>query len=321
MANEERFGRFVAGNPILLTSGARLHWDGIGAVYQDVELEDVSEYSERSAVPVQNQPIPGHRARAPMAPRMTGLMSSIAPAVINGDQEAACFTFALDPRLLMGTVHDVVAGATGILVWGCQDGHAVCLTPAVHPALFVYTAYEPLHGERIELVSHLLVHDPLRHHIALVLQATSDADSVEGRLYAETLANALAVHFLRRYTACKQTVQESTSALSTYKLRQTIAYIQAHLEQKLSLTALAAVVHLSPDHFARLFKHATGRTPHQYVLWCRIERAKQLLAETDVPLSAIGLQVGCTDQSSFTALFRKHVIMTPKAYRAAIHRA
>jgi AraC family transcriptional regulator len=166
----------------------------------------------------------------------------------------------------------------------------------------------------------LLDRDPLRHHIALVLQAASDTDSMAGRLYAEILRNALAVHFLRRYVACRRTVGELSGGLSAYKLRRTIAYVQAHLEQELPLTTLAAGVRLSPAHFARLFKQATGRTPHQYVLWCRIERMKQLLTETALPLSAIGSQVGCTDQSYFTALFRKHVGTTPKAYRDAATR-
>jgi AraC family transcriptional regulator len=157
----------------------------------------------------------------------------------------------------------------------------------------------------------------LLHHTALVLHATSHADSPTERLYAEILTNALAVHLLRRYTACKHTEHKLTGGLSPIKLRRTIAYIQTHLEQELSLTTLAALVHLSPDHFARLFKQATGKPPHQYVLECRIACAKRLLAETDMPLSAVGLQVGCTDQSYFTALFRKHVTMTPKAYRDA----
>ena len=164
----------------------------------------------------------------------------------------------------------------------------------------------------VELVPHFHANDPLLHHIELVLQATSNADSTAERLYTEVLTNALAVHLLRRYAACGHTASEMTGGLSPAKLKRTIVYIQAHLEQELSLTTLAAMVHLSPDHFARLFKQATGQTPHQYVLECRIARAKQLLAETDMPLSAISLQVGCTDQSYFTALFRKHVTMTPK---------
>ena len=77
---------------------------------------------------------------------------------------------------------------------------------------------------------------------------------------------------------------------------------------------------MSPPHFARLFKHATGLTPHQYVIRCRIAHAQRLVAETDLPLSEISLQVGCADQSHFTALFRTHVALTPQAYRNHIRR-
>jgi len=52
------------------------------------------------------------------------------------------------------------------------------------------------------------------------------------------------------------------------------------------------------------------------VILCRMEHAKRLLADTDMPLIEVGLQVGCMDQSHFTALFRTHVAMTPKAYRS-----
>jgi AraC family transcriptional regulator len=74
---------------------------------------------------------------------------------------------------------------------------------------------------------------------------------------------------------------------------------------------------MTPDHFGRLFRDATSQTPHQYVIMCRIERAKHLLVETALPIIDIGHQVGFTDQSYFTAVFRKHMATTPKAYRAA----
>lgn len=121
--------------------------------------------------------------------------------------------------------------------------------------------------------------------------------------------------FLRRAGVTGQSPGEVTSGLSPCKLRRTIAYITDHLEQDLSLVTLATVGEMSPAHFARLFKQATGLPPHQYVLMCRMERAKQLLAETDLPLIEIALQVGCADQSHFSALFRAHVTLTPKAYR------
>jgi AraC family transcriptional regulator len=107
---------------------------------------------------------------------------------------------------------------------------------------------------------------------------------------------------------------------SPYKLRRTIAYIQTHLAQEFSLVTLADVAQTSPSHFARLFKHATGLTPHKYVIRCRIEHAQRLVAETDLPLSEIGFRIGCADQSHFTALFRTHVALTPQAYRNHIRR-
>jgi AraC family transcriptional regulator len=206
-------------------------------------------------------------------------------------------------------------------VWIAPVGHVECLTSAVRPALLVQTAAASLPAARVVLVPHLPVDDPLLHHMTLVLQTARDAEGAAGRLYAASLADALAVHFLRRYIACGHLAHEVPAGLSPAKLRRTTAYIEAHLEDALSLATLAAVVQMSPNHFAALFKRATGRTPHQYVLGCRIMRAKQLLAEIEVPLSAIGPRVGWTDQSYFTALFRKYVAMTPKAYRDATQRA
>jgi len=167
----------------------------------------------------------------------------------------------------------------------------------------------------VELVLHLPINDPLQSHIAQVLQAAVDAESEAGQMYAEVLAGALAVHFLRRYTTSQPAECAVRGGRVPYKLQRTLTYIDAHLDQALSLTTLAAVAQMSPTHFAHLFKHATGLAPHQYVSLCRIEHAKQLLAETDLPLTEIGSRVGCTDPSHFSALFRRHVAMPPNTYR------
>jgi AraC family transcriptional regulator len=184
----------------------------------------------------------------------------------------------------------------------------------------VHAAAKSLQTAYVELVPHLAIHDPLLHHIVLLLQVASNANGVMDRLYAELLANALAVHLLQRCAACEPSGQGDIGGLPLPKLRRTIAYIQAHLGHELSVAMLAAVAQMSPAHFARLFKQATGQTPHQYVMRCRIERAKQLLVETDLSLSEIGAQVGCTDQSHFTALFRRYVVTTPRAYRSDAQR-
>jgi AraC family transcriptional regulator len=226
--------------------------------------------------------------------------------------------FSLTPILLAATVHTVLPAATGELVWlPCQEQQASIIL-VVHPALFVHVPGVSHQAERVTVVPALHARDPLIHHMVLAIQAAIKGEGEAGQLYAEVLADALAVHFLRRYVASRSLLSQAIGGLAPSKLRRTIAYIHGHLEQALSLATLAAVAQTSPAHFARQFKQATGRTPHQYVITCRMAYAQRLLVETDLPLSEISLQVGCADQSHFTALFRKHVSLTPQEYRHTI---
>jgi AraC family transcriptional regulator len=228
-------------------------------------------------------------------------------------------TVFLALECLVAAVNAVGPGAAGTLVWVRQDVPGSYLPPIVHSALLVRTVSTMCQGAYVEVVPHLPVDDPLHHHMELVLQTAFEAEGVTGRLYAESLADALAAHFLRRYATCGAIAPAVPQGLLTAKLQRATAYIETHLEDALPLATLAALVQLSPNHFASQFKYATGRTPQHYVLERRMARAKQLLAETELPLSAIGPQVGYPDQSYFTALFRKHVGMTPKAYRDTTH--
>jgi AraC family transcriptional regulator len=72
---------------------------------------------------------------------------------------------------------------------------------------------------------------------------------------------------------------------------------------------------MSNFHFAREFKRTTGTTPHQYLIKFRVERAKALLAEAQLPLTEVGLQSGFSHQSHFTRLFRRFTGTTPHSYR------
>jgi AraC-like DNA-binding protein len=323
MPDDDPYTRFVTvrAKPPPLTSGDTLHWDGTRAVSRRVECPPVSEPGAHTAVPVPWPPAIAPRASPAVPTRDGGLLPSSLACAIDWVTEAASLTFYLDPRLLLPTIHDGIPGATGTLMWVHGQGDETSLTPTVHPALLVHAAYASLHVHYAELVPHLPRHDPLLHHMALVLQTAVEAEDVAGGLYAEALANALAVHLLRRYAIGRHLDPPCHGGLTACKLHRTIVYILAHLEHKLSLTELAAVAQMSSAHFARLFKCATKQTPHQYVITCRIERAKRLLTETTLPLHEIGARVGYADQSHFTALFRQYVATTPKAHRDATSRA
>jgi AraC family transcriptional regulator len=235
--------------------------------------------------------------------------------MIKWEQEAALVSFDVATILLAEKAAKEIPRASGELVWvRCQE-QIEFPTPAVRPMLMIHTGYESLQAERLIIVPCLKAEDPLFHHMALVLRTTIEGEDAAGYLYAESLTDARVAHFLKRYVPTRQSMKELTGGLSPFKLRRTIVYIKAHLDQELSLATLAALSRTSPAHFARLFKQATGLSPHQYVITCRMEHAKQLLAETEMPLSELGLQIGCADQSHFTALFRAHAFLTPKAYR------
>jgi AraC-like DNA-binding protein len=247
-----------------------------------------------------------------------GLVTLGASRKIVWEQEATLLTFAVDSTLLTGIVDEEPSRVTGELVWAPCEDQSASFTPSVHPILLVHSFHETCPAERIEIVPHLKEHDPLLQHIALVLQAKIAGKGINERFYVESLVDALAVHFLGRFGSTCHFLHKGRNGLSLYKLRRTITYIKAHLAQELSLVTLATVEKTSPAHFARLFKSATGMAPHQYVITCRIEEAKRLLAKTEEALIDIGLLVGCADQSHFTALFHKHVGLTPKAYRDSV---
>ncbi|WP_017317808.1 helix-turn-helix domain-containing protein [Mastigocladopsis repens] len=185
----------------------------------------------------------------------------------------------------------------------------------LQPALVTQVAQELGYADCIEIAPSLGVVSPQIQHIGLALKAELESGCLSGRLYGESLATALASYLLQQHSTSKQRVQEMSGGLPNYKLCSTLEYINDNLENELTLAQLASVVQMSPYHFARLFKKSTGFTPHQYVMNCRIERAKILLAEKKLSVVEICEYVGFRSPSHFIALFRKHTSMTPKAYR------
>jgi AraC family transcriptional regulator len=135
------------------------------------------------------------------------------------------------------------------------------------------------------------------------------------RMLVEGLNCALAVRVLRCITGVEPS---SVGGLSPERLRRVTDYIEANLaDSDLSLRDMAATVCLSVDQFSRAFKHSTGSTPHQYVLRRRVECAKSLLREGNMPLSAIACATGFADQAHFSHRFRQQTATTPRQYRLA----
>ncbi|GLR63535.1 AraC family transcriptional regulator [Marinospirillum insulare] len=92
-------------------------------------------------------------------------------------------------------------------------------------------------------------------------------------------------------------------------------YIQQHLTEKLPVERLAEVACVSPGHFHHLFREATGKTPGQYLLQARLERARELLIQTHLPLELVAHQVGFSSQSALTHAFKRIYQQTPGQVR------
>jgi AraC-like DNA-binding protein len=98
-------------------------------------------------------------------------------------------------------------------------------------------------------------------------------------------------------------------------LQRVREYIDARLGENIELEALAETAGLSRCHFARAFKQSVGTAPHSYLMQRRLERAKQLIVETALPLAEIALECGFSDQSHFSRRFLQYVGATPRAFR------
>lgn len=133
------------------------------------------------------------------------------------------------------------------------------------------------------------------------------------RLYADGLVSAL----LGRLSSLdsQRMATADRGALAPWQLRRMFQYFDTHLAEALKMSDLAELSGLSLSYFNRAFRVSTGKSPHQYLLERRCERAKELLIENRMHLSHIALEVGFCDQAHFTRIFGRCVGSTPGAWR------
>lgn len=92
-------------------------------------------------------------------------------------------------------------------------------------------------------------------------------------------------------------------------------YILEHLNEKLTVKNIANVIHMSPSHFSRVFKHQTGFSPYDFVLISRLNRAKDYLQKTDMSISQIAYETGFNSESNFIYFFTKNTGFSPSKFR------
>ncbi len=137
-------------------------------------------------------------------------------------------------------------------------------------------------------------------------------------LYSQTLEHALAMRFLLRGSSSVHGLKSSIGALPPRILRRIRDRIEAGVDTELSLASLAKESGYSRAHFLRMFRAATGLTPHQYVLERRLSAAQHLLRQPTMLLADIALKAGFSSQTHMNDVFRKRLGVTPLQYRRDI---
>jgi AraC family transcriptional regulator len=199
--------------------------------------------------------------------------------------------------------------------WEDED-HFLEIRLAVHFVESVAKETLNKQPDQLELLSEFRMRDPQLEAIALMFLAELQAENPGSKLYVESLSNVLAVHLLRQYATTKPHVPIYDGGLSQRQLMQVLDYINDHLDQEIKLADLATLLDMSQFHFCHLFKQALATTPHQYLLQQRIERAKQLLKQTNQSIAEIALQCGFNSHSHLSKQFRQLTGVSPKTYRA-----
>lgn len=203
----------------------------------------------------------------------------------------------------------------GTLLGGYSKDQTESLMLALDPSLVERVASESGATSQVELIRKLGIRDPQVEHICMALKAELEAGCPSGRLYGDALAVALSAHLLGMYAAHVSSAHSPSAGLPACKLRRVIEYINDNLTEDLTLAEIARVAGMNPHYFSRAFKQVTGTPPHRYVTNCRVEKAKKLLTDDELPLVEVGMSVGFQNQSHFTTLFHKLTGVTPKAYR------
>jgi AraC family transcriptional regulator len=213
-----------------------------------------------------------------------------------------------------GSINVVPAGSS--VQWE-REGSMDLLFIYLEPSLVARVA-----AESFELDSSRTVVPPLSglnvpelRSAMLAMDAELKAGAVGDSLLAESFANVLAVQLIRHITGRRKLKASADGVLPRPKLRLVVEYIMENLEGNPTLEQMAAVVHLSPYHFARQFKAATGLAPHQYVIARRVERAQELLrTDRQVGLAEVAIRSGFASQSHFGLHFRRIVGVTPRQF-------
>jgi AraC family transcriptional regulator len=237
--------------------------------------------------------------------------------LIPGDQAAFHVTY----RTADGRRQRAFVRGAQVSVIPANQPHAVScqrqsdmLVITLDRSFFHQKAREALGSDAPELVERYATVDPFMRELGNTLRHEFRMLNTLSAGYLNCLAGVIAVHVARHYSGpC--TTRHAYAGLPPHKLNRVEAYIREHFAETIQIQQLADIVHMSPCHFARMFKKATGQPPHAYITTRRMEYAKELLRESNSSLVDVAAKAGFQTQGHFTGVFHRYTGVTPRVYR------
>jgi AraC family transcriptional regulator len=270
----------LAGDASVVVSSAGAGWSGVSVEHQHLPASDPPEgYMPWHLLSVQLRPPPVFEERRDG--RVTAL------------------------RLAPG---DVIFRPAGVPARGTWNGPSEVINVAVDPAAVATAGTAPLESR--------FGPDTVVRHLALALVGSLAGGRSGGPLFADGVREALVGHLIGRYGSAPPPAA-GPRRLSPAELVRVRDRIHDELADDLRLADLAAAVPLSAYHFSRAFRATTGLTPHRYVMRCRAEAARALIARTRLGLGEVARRTGFADGAHLARQFRRHFGLTPGEFRAA----
>jgi AraC family transcriptional regulator len=211
-------------------------------------------------------------------------------------------------HLLQGTVR---VNQPGLPMRGIFRGQYDILHLHVPNAMIAEHVSMGCGKRRTSSTDHAIV-DPVIERLARALIHAEALGGVFGQSYADGINLAITAQLFGGSLAA---TDARVSGLAKWRLKRTIDFMMANLAEPIGLADMADAAGLSRMHFAAQFRVTTGLQPHDYIQRRRIERAQELLANSDLPLVEIGFDVGFKSQSHFTTVFSRLVGQTPNVWR------
>jgi AraC family transcriptional regulator len=210
----------------------------------------------------------------------------------------------------------------GVSAIDLQEEPAVLL-PNPFDALVLYVTQAALdqiaYAHRVPRVEHLVwphgTFDSVVHHLGQTLLSSLERPHHAPKIFLDHVLQALNCHFVFSYGGVRLSAPLLRGGLSSLQMRRATELLEAHLDGNITLQQVADACELSVSHFARAFKTTFRRPPYSWLIERRVDRARDLMTNTHLPLADIASRCGFADQSALNRSFKRIHGVTPGTWR------